>query len=53
MNHTAPDPAAVGAHMLAADRASRGLGMHIAKVGEGTATLTMTVREDMLNGHEI
>jgi hypothetical protein len=26
-----PDPAAVAAHMYAADRASRGLGMEIAK----------------------
>ena len=47
------DPAAVGAHMFAADRASRGLGMAIASVGEGTATLTMMVRDDMLNGFEI
>jgi acyl-CoA thioesterase len=27
--------------------------MRIAQVGEGTATLTMTVRDDMLNGHDI
>jgi len=47
------DPSAVGAHMFAADRASRGLGMAIASVGEGTARLTMTVRDDMLNGFEI
>jgi acyl-CoA thioesterase len=47
------DPAAVAAFMFAADRASRGLGMRIAQVGEGTATLTMTVRDDMLNGHDI
>jgi acyl-CoA thioesterase len=47
------DPAAVAAHMFAADGASRGLGMRIAQVGEGTATLTMAVRDDMLNGHEI
>ena len=47
------DPAVVGAHMFAADRASRGLGMSIAQVGVGTATLTMTVRDDMLNGHDI
>ena len=46
-------PAAVAAHMFAGDRASRGLGMSIASVGDGTATLTMTVRDDMLNGHEI
>jgi acyl-CoA thioesterase len=35
------------------DRASRGLGMAILAVGPGTATLQMTVREDMLNGHDI
>ena len=49
----APDPSAVAAHMFAADRASRGLGMAIASVGEGRATLTMTVRDDMLNGFAI
>src|SRR6185295_19752340 len=49
----APDPAAVAAHMYAADRASRGLGMAITSVGEGRATLTMRVRDDMLNGHDI
>jgi acyl-CoA thioesterase len=48
-----PDPAAVGAHMYAADHASRGLGMRIAHLGEGTATLEMGVRDDMLNGFEI
>lgn len=53
--HAVPsfDPSAVAAHMFAADTASRGLGMAIVAAGEGTATLTMTVREDMLNGHEI
>ena len=50
---TIADPAAVGAHMFAADRASQGLGMAITNLGEGTATLTMTVREDMLNGFAI
>jgi acyl-CoA thioesterase len=39
--------------MWAGDRASRGLGMRIAEVGPGRATLTMTVREDMVNGHAI
>ena len=47
------DPATVAAHMFAADRASRGLGMKIVGVAAGSATLTMTVREDMLNGHDI
>jgi acyl-CoA thioesterase len=35
------------------DRASRGIGMRIVAVGPGSATLTMAVREDMLNGHDI
>jgi acyl-CoA thioesterase len=35
------------------DRASKSLGMQVVTVGPGTATLTMTVREDMLNGHDI
>ena len=44
---------AVADRMFANDRASRGLGMAIAGVAPGTATLTMTVRADMLNGHAI
>jgi acyl-CoA thioesterase len=39
--------------MWAGDRASRSLGMRIVDVGPGRATLTMTVREDMVNGHAI
>jgi len=35
------------------DRASKALGMQVAAVGPGTATLVMTVRDDMLNGHDI
>ena len=35
------------------DRASRSLGIALLAVGPGTATLAMTVREDMLNGHDI
>lgn len=33
------------------DHAARGLGMEIAAVGAGTATLRMTVRQDMVNSH--
>ena len=39
--------------MWAEDRASQGLGMRIASVGPGRATLEMTVRHDMVNGHAI
>lgn len=35
------------------DRVSRALGMQVVTVGPGSATLTMAVREDMLNGHDI
>jgi acyl-CoA thioesterase len=37
--------------MWADDRASRALGMQIAEIGPGRATLTMTVTEAMTNGH--
>ena len=39
--------------MYANDRAAKALGIQIHAVGPGTATLSMTVREDMLNGHDI
>lgn len=39
--------------MWSEDRASRALGMSIDAVGPGTATLRMTVRPDMVNGHDI
>jgi acyl-CoA thioesterase len=38
-------------HMWSTDRASQGLGMRVAAIGPGSCTMTMTVREDMLNGH--
>ena len=39
--------------MWANDRASKGLGMRIDAVAPGAATLSMPVRRDMLNGHDI
>ena len=39
--------------MWANDRASKALGMQVLAIGPGTATLAMTVREDMLNGHDL
>lgn len=39
--------------MWAGDAASQSLGMKIVEVGPGRATLEMTVREDMVNGHAI
>jgi acyl-CoA thioesterase len=41
------------AAMFANDVASPGLGMRIDAIGPGTATLSMQVRDDMLNGHKI
>ena len=35
------------------DRASQALGMDVLAIGPGSATLAMSVREDMLNGHDI
>lgn len=37
--------------MFARDRATQSLGMQVTAMGPGQATLTMTVRPDMLNGH--
>ena len=42
----------VGERMFANDRASRALGMQLLEIMPGTALLSMTVREDMLNGHQ-
>lgn len=44
---------AVAEAMFARDSASSGLGMRVAGVAPGEATMTMTVRADMLNGHAI
>lgn len=53
----APDPQrvaeAVRDAMWRDDRASKMLGMQILAIAPGTATLQMTVRDDMLNGHDI
>jgi len=43
----------VAEYMLEHDRASRHLGIKIERVDEGVAVLSMTVREDMLNGLDI
>lgn len=39
--------------MWAGDRASKALGIQVLGVGPGTATLSMRVRDDMLNGHDL
>lgn len=49
------DPAALARlcaeRMWETDHASQGLGIVIEAVGPGTATLSMTIRPDMANGH--
>jgi acyl-CoA thioesterase len=39
--------------MWASDRASQSLGMEIVDIAPGRATMRMSVREDMVNGHAI
>lgn len=39
--------------MWASDRASQSLGMEIIDIAPGRATMRMSVREDMVNGHAI
>lgn len=39
--------------LWATDWASQALGMAVTQIGPGAATVTMTVRRDMLNGHGI
>ena len=54
MNATAQQVAeATRAAMLKDDHATKSLGICIEAVGPGTCTATMTVRQDMLNGHAI
>jgi acyl-CoA thioesterase len=45
-------PPAVAA-MMDADQAARALGIELVSCSEGRATTTMTVRDDMVNGHDI
>lgn len=42
----------VGEHMFANDRATRWLGCELLRLAPGQATVCMTVREHMLNGHD-
>jgi len=44
---------AVGNTMFAVDAASQGLGMSIEDIGPGHARISMAVRGDMLNGHQM
>ena len=54
MKHDADTIARLAAEaMWAEDRAARAMGMSLQSVAAGTATLSMTVRDDMVNGHDI
>ncbi len=55
MSHRTPQQIAdhVREGMYANDRASKALGMQVLEVKPGRAVLTMTVRDDMVNGHDI
>src|SRR5260370_14166800 len=46
-------PRGQAAAMVAADQASRGLGMELLHLGRGTAVVQMRVALQMLNGHSI
>lgn len=48
-----PEPFAAARAMWAADAASAGLGMRLEDLGEGRAVVSMPVREDMVNGHDL
>jgi acyl-CoA thioesterase len=46
-------PSGPSVAMFQADQASRSLGMRLLEVGDGTATVQMTIQRSMLNGHAI
>ncbi|MCL2777932.1 MAG: hydroxyphenylacetyl-CoA thioesterase PaaI [Polyangiaceae bacterium] len=54
MSEPSPEQIAelVGRGMFANDPASQGMGMQLTRIAPGRATMTMTVRESMLNGHQ-
>ncbi len=57
MSHEALDPQTlaetVAAAMWSRDHAAQALDMHLDSISPGNAKLSMTVRTDMLNGHNI
>ena len=52
MSHPVAEPDPVES-MMATDAASRALGITLLDYGDGRARATMTVRDDMVNGHGI
>ncbi len=55
MTHRSPQQTAefVREGMLANDRASRQMGMQVTAIAPGAATVTMPIRDDMQNGHDV
>lgn len=43
----------VGSALMERDRVGRSLGIALAGIGPGWASMEMTVRDDMINGHDI
>ena len=50
---TQPDLEAAAQKMLAADRLSNSLGVELRAIGTSRATMSLTVGDDMVNGHAI
>ena len=48
-----PEPLEVARTMWADDAASKALGMELVDLGPGCAAVAMTVRPDMVNGHDL
>ena len=48
-----PEPLAGAREMWDADAASAALGMRVEDLGEGRAVVSMVVRDDMVNGHDL
>ncbi|CUR60317.1 phenylacetate pathway hotdog-fold thioesterase [metagenome] len=48
-----PEPLAGARAMWAADAASAALGMRVEDLDEGRAVVSMVVRDDMVNGHDL
>jgi len=44
---------AVGRSMYERDACSRAMGIHLDTIGPGHAQMSMTIRKDMVNGHQI
>lgn len=52
-NHPRPSPREVADAMFARDHVAQALAIKIEQVGLGSASVSMTVRKDMVNGHDI